>query len=304
MDGIHKSIGKIWSDRYANPRISSGRLKWSDSGTIMDHITRLICGNPCLSLQKANIHLIQRISSNLPYKHGISVACGTGVKEMELLENNIVSNFTCYELAEQAIQTGRQEAERRNLKERITFYHLDVFKQTFKPGSFDFVYWDNAIHHMFDAYSAMKWSKDLLSDNGCFFMFDFIGPSRFQWTDEQMNILKQILESMDDKYFLTPGSEYMWKKEPSKMTIEEMLEADPSEAADSDNIIPAFKEYFPDGTLIPLGGLIYVLGLDGILVNIPEDSVLLHKMLKLDTMLSKQGHNYYAVAYHMNSARF
>jgi hypothetical protein len=81
------------------------------------------------------------------------------------------------------------------------------------------------------------------------------------------------------------------------MSAEDMMRADPSEAADSDSILPAFRECFPAGTVMPLGGLVYVLGLDGVIVNIPDDSLLLEKMLKIDAMLSVQGHNYFAVAH-------
>ena len=221
---------------------------------------------------------------------------------MALLEENIVAHFDCFELSEKAIEEGRCEAEKRNLTDRITFHHGDAFKAVLPSEYFDCIYWDNAMHHMFDAYAAMRWSKDKLAANGCFFMFDFVGPTRFQWTEEQIRILKQLLESLDDAYFLTPDREYMWKKEPSLMTEEEMMKADPSEAADSDNILPAFKELFPEGKVIPLGGLIYALGLDGILFNIPENSILLRKLLRLDSSLAQQGHNYYAVAYYQNDA--
>lgn len=300
MEQLHRDIGNIWSQRYAHSS-SLGRLRWTGSKSIIEYITRLICGIPRTSIQEANISLLRTISSQLPYKKGISVACGTGTKEMELLEGNIVAHFDCYELSEEAIARGRQEAEKRNLNGRISFHHSDAFKNSFPSGSFDFIYWDNAMHHMFDAYAAMRWSKELLAVGGCFFLFDFVGPSRFQWTDEQIRILKNILESLDDAYFLIPDSEYMWKKEPSRMTVEEMIQADPSEAVDSDNILPSFKEFFPDGTIIPLGGLIYALALDGILVNIPEKSILLDKMLKLDALFSRQGHNYYSIAYYVAS---
>ena len=59
----------------------------------------------------------------------------------------------------------------------------------------------------------------------------------------------------------------MWKKAPNRSTLEEMLQADPSEAADSENILPAFREHFGNGTIIPLDGLIYVPGLDGIIIK-------------------------------------
>jgi SAM-dependent methyltransferase len=297
MDSLQERIGDIWSERYSKKQTGEQRLKWTGSRTILDHVTRLITDEPCSSVQEANIRLIRRISPQLPHARGLSVACGRGSKEMALLEAGVVTHFDCYELSENAVLEGREEAVRRKLDERISFHIDDAFKARIAHKSYDCIYWDNAMHHMLDARAAMRWSRDLLAKDGCFFMYDFVGPTRFQWTDEQVRILKNILESLDDSYFLIPNSEYMWKKEPNRMSVEEMMNADPSEAADSDSILPAFREYFPTGTIIPLGGLVYVLGLDGILVNIPDDSQLLKKMLNIDIMLGRQGHNYFAVAH-------
>ncbi len=297
MKDLHKQVGDIWSGRYENGQ-SAGRMRWSGSETVIRHISNIICGAPLASINDAKISLLQKISKRLPHARGISIGCGTGLNEIALLEAGIVSRFDCYELSEKAVENGMLEAQKRNLEGRIVFHRQDVFALPLAPGSFDLVYWDNAMHHMFDADAAMRWSKEMLAPNGCFFMHDFVGPTRFQWSEEQMRLVKQVLEGLDDAYFLIPNSEYMWKKEPSRMSVEEMMEADPSEAADSDNILPAFAKHFPEGAVIPLGGLLYALGLDGIIVNIPEKSLLLQKLLKLDEMFARQGHNYYAVSYY------
>ena len=297
MDLSQERIGDIWSERYSKKRANAQRLKWTGSRTVLDYVTRLIAGEPCSTVQDANIRLIRSISPHLPRARALSVACGRGLKEMALLEAGLVTHFDCYELSEKAVLEGREEARKRKLADRVSFHLGDAFKARITPASYDCIYWDNALHHMLDARAAMRWSRALLAKGGCFFMYDFVGPTRFQWADEQVRILKDILASLDDAYFLIPDSEYMWKKEPNCMSVEEMMHADPSEAADSDSILPAFRECFPTGTVIPLGGLVYVLGLDGILVNIPDDSLLLKKMLDIDAMLSRQGHNYFAVAY-------
>lgn len=297
MDSLQEYVGKVWSSRYDKKPIGSARLHWSQSKHVISHVTKLICGEAEDTIEKSIASLLKTISPKVPYKKGISVACGKGHKEMGLVENGIVEHFDLYELSEQAIELGRIEAARRGLEDKITFHFGDAFKKEPKHNYYDFVYWDNALHHMLNVDFAVQWSKDLLSERGCFFMFDFVGPSRFQWTDTQMQLVNDILQGLDDVYFLIPDSEYMWKKEAKRSTVEEILRDDPSEAADSDNILPAFKKIFPKGTVIPLGGLVYVLGLDGIIVNIPDNSILLDKLLKIDSLLSKQAHNYFAVAY-------
>ena len=297
MNDLQKDIGEIWSTRYAKKDAQNIRLHWSQSEKIINYITKLICHEHKDSISAAIQSKIKSISNNTKYNTAISIGCGNGSKEMNLIEGGIVKHFDLYELSEKAIEIGKADAKERGLSENISFHLGDAFKLVDKNLRYDFVYWDNALHHMPDVDFAIRWSKDVLSENGCFFMFDYIGPSRFQWSDKQMSLLKEILESVDDTYFLIPDSDFMWKKEAKRSTLEEMMNADPSEAADSDNIVPAFHKYFPTGVLIPLGGLVYVLGLDGIIINISEENPLLGKLLRMDALLSKQSHNYYAVAY-------
>ncbi|MDL2209335.1 class I SAM-dependent methyltransferase [Desulfovibrio sp. OttesenSCG-928-O18] len=297
MNEIQKRIGNVWSVRAQERGTDGGRTRWNLSETVLRHISERICGEPVADLLEARDTLLRGISPSLPYAKGISIGCGTGRKEMRLVERGLVAHFDLFELSETVIALGRQELARRGLSDKIVFHHADAFRAGLPAGGYDFVYWDNALHHMPDAEAAVRWSKEVLRPGGCFFLFDYVGPSRFQWTDEQVALVKNVLASMDDRYFVIPGTEYMWKKEPNRQTVEEIMRDDPSEAADSESILPAFAAHFPLGTVIPLGGLLYVLGLDGILVNIPEDSELLRRILKMDAMLSSAGHNYYAAAY-------
>lgn len=296
MDPLQKKIGEIWSEKYQRDSCKE-RIRWSRSQTVIQHITRLLCGEPQSSIQAAIFNTLHNIAPTLPFERGISVACGTGAKELGLIEKGIVKSFDLFELSQYSIDLGKEEAQRRGLADSVFFHLGDALNKVTDAASYDFVYWDNALHHMLDANAAIAWSKHILKNDGLFFMYDFVGPTRFQWSEEQIRIVREILEGLDDSLFLIPGTEYMWKKEPNMLSEEEIIQKDPSEAADSGNILPAFRKHFPEGTVIPLGGLIYVLGLDGIIVNIPENSILLKKLLTIDFLLSKDSHNYYAVAY-------
>ena len=298
MDTLHERIGRVWSGHFAKKAVDE-RVTWQQSETVLSHIAERLSGVSCPTVTQGIVTLLRKVSPSLPYKRGISVGCGTGLKEMALIEAGIVDHFDLYDFSEYAVETGRREALAKGLDKAVTFHRADVFAAT-DPArqTYDFVHWHNGLHHMLDVDAALRWSKAILAPRAsCFFMFEYVGPCRFQWTDEQVHLVKTILESLDDAYFLIPGTEYMWKKEPSQSTVEDMIADDPSEAADSEAILPGFARHFPDGTAIPLGGLVYVLALDGILVNIPENSLLLRRLLAMDDMLSRKGHNYYAAAY-------
>lgn len=69
---------------------------------------------------------------------------------------------------------------------------------------------------------------------------------------------------------------------------------DPSEAADSDSILPAIREVFANPVIIPTGGLVYLLYLTGILSNIEEESALLKHLLDVDDETIGMGLSLYA----------
>jgi hypothetical protein len=77
-----------------------------------------------------------------------------------------------------------------------------------------------------------------------------------------------------------------------------MIAADPSEAADSERILPSVREIFPDASIIETGGVIYHLALNDVFANFDEseDHALLQVALLLDRALTAMGDNHYAVA--------
>lgn len=78
-------------------------------------------------------------------------------------------------------------------------------------------------------------------------------------------------------------------------TVEQIINMDPSEAADSENIIPAIKENFIHADIRYAGGLIYLVCMEDIIHNITEDDPLLGYLLELDDQTIKFGLSQYAV---------
>ena len=296
MDERLRAVGEFWS-AHAGKDHSGGRLHWTSSKAIVSHVATRICGAPCERIPEAIAGRMRSTGCSLPFRRGISVGCGNGLKEMALLEQGIVSHFDLYEVAEENVRLCQKHAAEKGLENRVRALHGNALAAITEQAQYDFIYWDNALHHMFDTDQAVAWSKHILRPGGLFFMYDFVGPNHFQWSDDDMKISSMLLESIEDKYFFIPDSDYMWVKKTARSTVEEMLASDPSEAADSEAILPAFQKHFPHGTIIPLGGLVYILCLDGIIINIPDNSPLLARLLTMDATLAAQGRNYYVAAY-------
>jgi hypothetical protein len=77
-----------------------------------------------------------------------------------------------------------------------------------------------------------------------------------------------------------------------------IIAADPSECADSSNILPELMRIFPDAWVRKTGGGVYHLAVNDILHNIvaAKDYDLLERLLEVDDECIKIGETHYAVA--------
>ena len=226
---------------------------------------------------------------------GISIGCGIGRTEMAMLQSGLVQEFDVFELSEVRIREGRELARKRGIEGRIRFNHADGMTAS---GHHDLVFWGSALHHMLDVHQAVEWSNSILRPGGMFVMDDFIGPSRFQWTDFNLSIGLRLRRILPDRLLTDP-------KDPSKRLPVELtridpaalIAQDPTEAADSERILDAVRAWFPDAEVILTGGCIYHLPLNDVLANMTqEDAPLLDLCLVLDDLCTDLGHSHFAVA--------
>ncbi|NJR44624.1 MAG: hypothetical protein HC775_01735 [Hyellaceae cyanobacterium CSU_1_1] len=73
---------------------------------------------------------------------------------------------------------------------------------------------------------------------------------------------------------------------------------DPSEAADSENILPSLLKYFTDAQITNTGGAVYNTILADMLTNIDKHSEIfvLDLLMIIDELLAELGENQYATA--------
>lgn len=281
-----EQIGKVWDGR----NLKQDRTAWWDSEKIIKHMNYLISGKEENGWNAGAIEQLKKIRKR--FKNAVSVGCGIGKKEMQLLEQGVVDEFVCFELSEERVRIGKELAKSKGLEERIKFYREDFFESEWINKKFDLVFWDNSLHHMPDVYEAVKVSKEILNEDGVFFCNDYIGESRFQWSDEKLDYVNRIRDGLDESIFHV-GDE-IFPRHRKRPTIENMMKADPSEAADSENILPAIKKYFENPRITMLGGVIHLILLDRMIQNIPEDSSLMDELIAADDEAIKRGMSLYA----------
>ncbi|WP_082811921.1 glycosyltransferase [Clostridium sp. Marseille-P299] len=294
-EDVYITRKRIEADYWSNYKENPNRTRWWQSQTIIRHYNKKICGKAIDGWNNGAIELLKE-KNLIPVEgieRAISIGCGSAQKEIRLLKEGVVKHFTCIDIAEGMIKKARENARKNEVEHQMEFMCGDIYSLSDKDAYYDLVFWDNSLHHMEDADKAVEISYNLLKRGGLFFCNDFIGNNRFQWSDMQMAIVNGIRLYLAEDYFNNAdGSKFTrFLNAPS---IQQMMNTDPSEAADSESIVPAVKKYFIDHTIINTGGLVYHLCLEDILQNMPEESEILEYMLDLDNQTIDFGLSLYA----------
>jgi SAM-dependent methyltransferase len=286
-----------WSE--ASRRAGVGRTRWWQHEPIVRHINRTICGRPVAGVAGGDIELIRSRSGERRLNAAISIGCGNGTKELSLLETGVVGSFELFEISDVRIHEGLRLAEAKGLSSRVSFRQRSIDFASPHPSCYDLVYWNNALHHMLDVDAALRWSRQVLAPGGLLYVNDFVGPTRMQFPDEMLEIASRARQALPERLLRNPAAEgQLLPREVRRPDPRELAARDPTECADSDDILPAINRHFPEAEVKLTGGVIYHLALNDVLANFRdlEDRWLLELLLLLDDMCIAAGHTHYAVA--------
>lgn len=243
------AVAAKW-DQQAKP--TKQRSNFWQFPEICGHLNREICGEMLPGLSDG---VARRLAECGTVNQAVSVGCGRAHKEITLLARGIVEHFTLYDLSPARLAEAEKTLERRGLRGRATLICGDAFARPPKP-EFDLVYWVSSLHHMTDVHAALQWSHQVLRPGGTLAMWEYIGPTRWQFSEEHYDLMDRFRAALPEEF--RPGAVVR------RRTVQEMIARDPSEAADSENILPALWSNFPDAEVIMLGGGIYGFGLSGV----------------------------------------
>jgi hypothetical protein len=104
MDAIKKKISLHWSAK--SKAIEPKRIRWWESPLIRRHYNRMVSGVETEGL----LDVAKRKAGGWIFSEGVSVGCGNGWKEMELIRGGLVQFFYLFELSEVRIQHGMELA--------------------------------------------------------------------------------------------------------------------------------------------------------------------------------------------------
>lgn len=173
----------------------------------------------------------------------LSLGCGDGTHELNFASYPNFKNIVGIDLSEDRISFANQRVSEMNLH-NIKFVCNNANNMSLATEKFDIVHFNNSLHHFKNIKNLLpEITKKYLKDDGFILINEYVGPNRLQWSDIQIEYTNKTLKELPIKYkkrFLSNSI----KNKFSGPGLLRMLLSDPSEAVDSESILPTLKSNY------------------------------------------------------------
>lgn len=255
----NRTVAEIWGEEAGRSRIGGVR-HWTELRDVQDVINRRVSGDPAVD---PYMHFLRtRLAGRLPVSRALTLGCGGGELERGLCQHGFAREHEGVDVAPLAIEKAVAAARAEGLGHlRYGVEDLNVLR--LEPAAYDVVFGVHSIHHVEGLEHVFRQVAAALKPGGFLFMSEFVGPSRFQWTPLQLEVVDGLLRALPREYRIRTVDGRV-KKKVRRPTVAEMIATDPSEAVRSAEILAVAASFFEILEVRPYGGTVLQLLLEDI----------------------------------------
>ena len=247
-------------------------VDWGDHPTILGLIYRELFGSSTTSILdflKASYPAFGRAKA-------LSLCSGDGAFQKLLVMQGVFGSVVGTDLSPVRVQQANDN--RGEYAGSLEYRLTDVNSGDFGTATYDVVFAKAALHHVEQLETLFDGIRSCLRPGGSLVTIDFFGPTRFQWTDRQLDLANRFLADEMPEALLrrADGSVH---GNISRPTIEQMIAIDPSEAVRSAEVYELLASHFEIERQFDAGGALFNLIFDGTVVNNFEAGNPVHEAL-------------------------
>ena len=195
--------------------------------------------------------------------HLLSLGSGAASHELAFARLPQFAEVRCVDIAGRLLAQAAASAQAEGLTNFRTEV-ADVNALDLPANSCDVVLFHSALHHFRDVAGIVSRVRRALRPGGLLVLNDYVGPARLQWTAAQLAEANRLLREVVPAAFRGRYLSRQRKTSVSGPGRWRMRLADPSEAAESDQIVPALRRHFEPLEEAALGGNLLTLVLKDI----------------------------------------
>lgn len=176
MNDNVRRIADHW-DAAAKRTLATRRRNWRDFPFILNWLHKRICGEEIKGPGNAGLMRVfkERLNGRV-LGRGISIGCGSGLREVQLVKGGFVKEMVGYDLSPDRIAMAENFARKYGVADRAKFHCEDGMKRS--AEKFDLAFWHGSLHHMYDTAAAVEWSWNALNPGGYFWALEYTTPAR------------------------------------------------------------------------------------------------------------------------------
>jgi SAM-dependent methyltransferase len=204
-----------------------------------------------------------------PARLSLELGCGSGSLSMRLIQAGATQSVEGIDASPARVE----EAEKRRQAANVpgAFGVADCNDLSLERGRYDLIVSSHSFHHFLELEAIMDEVRRALSPRGLFILEEYVGPTQFQWTDNQMDATRTLTALLPERFRLLPWGAI--KPYEGRPAAQDVAAASPFESIRSAEIAPLFACNFEVVHQKNLGGTIQHLLYNGIIHNFtPGDS--------------------------------
>ncbi|MDQ5856702.1 MAG: class I SAM-dependent methyltransferase [Acidobacteriota bacterium] len=211
---------------------------WGAQPLVRRTINRRVTGDP----NRWPMEWFSEAYARPPFPLGLSVGCGPGLLERDVLSKGICERMEGIDFSEEAIGEARFASEEASLSDRLDYRVEDINALKLPHARYDIVFFQGSLHHIRQIERVLVEVRQSLKPGGVVYLDEYMGPSRSDWTEEEWGFARSAFDSLPDEL----------KNRPQLM-IPLPLD-DPSESIRSSAIRPIVARHFEIVDERPYGG--------------------------------------------------
>jgi SAM-dependent methyltransferase len=261
-------------------------VDWGDHPTVLALLQQEAFGDPAFTL----FHYLLTQHPEFAQARALSLCSGDGGFERLLVENGIFGHVTGTDIAPGRVAAAN--AARGALADRLEFQVADVNQAAFGEACYDVVFAKAALHHVSALEALFAGIRRCLKPGGRLVTIDFFGPTRFQWTERQLEAANAFLAEQVPEPLRRRADGSLHRVE--RPTVEAMIAMDPSEAVRSAEVYGQLTAHMTIEKQIDIGGALLNLVLDpSIIMNfqpgVPEHDAVIRRAFEHERALMRSG---------------
>jgi len=271
-------VGRFWNRTYA----AGEYVTWPQEPVVRRRLNRRVTGSPDVW----PIDWLAREWIPRPFPRALSLGCGEGALERDLMSKGLCGAIVGLDLSEQALGLARQKAAEAGFG-TLEYRRADLDRLALAPESREAVFAHQALHHVRELEACLEQVARALAPGGLLYVDEYTGPSRHEWN-------RELLAGAEEVYRALPAS--LRRRRRLRLPVDWR---DPSEAVRSSEIVPVIDATLEIRERRGYGGnllsVIYPhLRLDG-LDDAEREEVLTHLLDSEDELLAAGAESFYSV---------